>query len=172
MKGVMKEDKLWQTGAFICQVHFCDHFTKVFLHQKKSTRKPTAGNLKTSKASGSLLACWKFLYQKNTWYKHEVDGGSWWVFQVLIFFRKPAPILETKCMERCYMHDLLTQEVATKLWFLRSWFGTCFAPALGDVWEDFHGFKAENHQLGFVQSRSLRGVFASWPGITPLGGAG
>lgn len=60
-----------------------------------------------------------------------VDLGG--CFQVLIFFRKAAPILETKYMERCYMHDLLTQGSSDQTLVFKIMVGTCFAPVLRDV---------------------------------------
>ena len=147
MKGVMKEDKLWQTGAFICQVHFCDHFTKVFLHQKNSTRKPTEGNLKTSKASGSLLACWKFLHQKthDTNMRWMVDLGGcskfWFSSGKLLQYLK----LNAWNVATCTIY--LPKEVATTLVFkIMVWdmfcpsFEGCFKSS-NWMWEDFHGLK-------------------------------
>ena len=142
MKGVMKEDKLWLTGAFICQVHFCNHFTRVFLHQKNQPENQRQGIWK-SPWNQPETSCFGGIFQpavNHNWFweipvpkKHMIETwGGWWILVGVPSFVFLQESCSNNCIERCYMHLLLAQ-VATKLWFLRSWFGTCFAPALGDV---------------------------------------
>ena len=142
MKGVMKEDKLWLTGAFICQVHFCNHFTRVFLHQKNQPENQRQGIWK-SPWNQPVTSCFGGIFQSavnHNWFcvipvpkKHMIQTwGGWWILVGVPSFVFLQESCSNNCIERCYMHLLLAQ-VATKLWFSRSWFGTCFAPALGDV---------------------------------------